>query len=59
MKTSAVALALLTLKASGTEYSITRTLAEPVEYTLITLTDINWKLSVSSEYDEDTGKEWL
>ena len=57
-------LALLTAMVSASDYSITRTLGEPIEYKLIESTtnqpsDLTWSIFVQSVYDNDTGYEWI
>ena len=61
MKVSVALMALLTLQAIAGDYSLERTLADPVEYELLNLgaNGIIWKMYVQSVYDEDTGYEWL
>lgn len=57
-------LALLTAIVSASDYSITRTLGEPIEYKLIESTtnqpsDLTWSIFVQSVFDNDTGYEWI
>ena len=57
-------LALLTAMASASDYSITRTLGEPIQYWLIQNTttrpsEQQWYMNVQSVYDNDTGFEWI
>ena len=57
-------LALLTAMVSASDYSITRTRGEPIEYKLIESTtnapsDLTWSIYVQSVYDNDTGFEWI
>ena len=56
-----VSSALLTGAAIAGDYSLTRTLADAVDYTMLDLTTsgTKWTMSVQSVFDEDTGYNWI